>query len=47
MFYNIYFVKFEYFFVSFFLSKFQIVLQSLNSPKFENMLLGYNLCRTC
>jgi len=28
-----------------FRGKYQIVVQSLNSPKFENLLLGDDLCR--
>ena len=43
MLYYVYFVKIEYFLL--FFGKYQIVAQSLNSPKFENMLPANHFCR--
>ena len=43
MLYYVYFVKIEYFLL--FFGKYQIVAQSRNSPKFENMLPANHFCR--
>ena len=43
MLYYVYFIKVEYDFYNCFW-KFQTFVQSLNSPMFENLLLGDDLC---